>query len=304
MFTFYMNLNKKMSQSAKNKFHGHPPKTKETINNKPVKALSKKKEKTKIQVGDVVFGSDDLAVIAGPCSVESEEQLLDCAVILKKLGIKIMRASLFKPRTSPYSFQGLGLAGISILDKVKLETGILIESEIMNINNLDIMVEHVDILRIGSRNMQNFDLLKEVGRVDKPVILKRGFSSTIEELILAAEYILLGGNEKVILCESGIRTFETAYRNTLDLAAIDILKRETCLPVIVDPSHAAGCRQLVFPLSRAAVAAGTDGLLIEFHPNPENALSDGLQALYPEQLKRLLQEISVIKNNLMIQEQY
>ncbi len=269
------------------------------LDNKYYKVLDRENGRRKIQVGDEVFGSNNLVLIAGPCAVESEEQLMDTATILKKLNIKIMRACLFKPRTSPYSFQGLGLAGIEILQKVKQRTGILLESEVMNAKHLEILAEHVDILRIGSRNMQNYDLLKEISSVKKPVILKRGFSSTLREFILAAEYILVGGNDDVILCERGIRTFETAYRNTLDLAAVDILRRETCLPVIVDPSHAAGYRELVLPLSRAAVAAGTDGLIIEIHPNPEKALSDGAQALYPHQMEKLLKEIFAIKNSLI-----
>ncbi len=271
------------------------------LDNKYYKVLDRENGRRKIQVGDEVFGSNNLVLIAGPCAVESEEQLMDTATILKKLNIKIMRACLFKPRTSPYSFQGLGLAGIEILQKVKQRTGILLESEVMNAKHLEILAEHVDILRIGSRNMQNYDLLKEISSVKKPVILKRGFSSTLREFILAAEYILVGGNDDVILCERGIRTFETAYRNTLDLAAVDILRRETCLPVIVDPSHAAGYRELVLPLSRAAVAAGTDGLIIEIHPNPEKALSDGAQALYPHQMEKLLKEIFAIKNSLIDQ---
>jgi len=269
------------------------------LDNKYYKVLDRENGRRKIQVGDEVFGGNNLVLIAGPCAVESEEQLMDTATILKKLNIKIMRACLFKPRTSPYSFQGLGLAGIEILQKVKQRTGILLESEVMNAKHLEILAEHVDILRIGSRNMQNYDLLKEISSVKKPVILKRGFSSTLREFVLAAEYILVGGNDDVILCERGIRTFETAYRNTLDLAAVDILRRETCLPVIVDPSHAAGYRELVLPLSRAAVAAGTDGLIIEIHPNPEKALSDGAQALYPHQMEKLLKEIFAIKNSLI-----
>ncbi|MBC8180184.1 3-deoxy-7-phosphoheptulonate synthase [candidate division KSB1 bacterium] len=252
-------------------------------------------EKKHIQVADVIFGGDELAMIVGPCAVENEQQLMAIANKLKKLGIRIIRASLFKPRTSPHSFQGLGLDGIPILRQVKQETGLLIESEIMDVRKLDILCDHVDILRVGTRNMQNYDLLKEIGKIDKPVILKRGFCSTIKEFICAAEYIFAGGNDKVIFCERGIRTFETAYRFTLDLAAVDILKRETPFPVIVDPSHAAGKRELVLPLCRAAVAAGADGLMIEMHPNPEKALSDGSQSMYPHQMKSLLDEVYAIK---------
>lgn len=260
--------------------------------------LYNKGQRRKIQIGDVIFGGDELAMIAGPCAVETEAQLMEAAIFLKKLGINIMRSSLFKPRTSPYSFQGLGLAGLDILKNVKQETGILLESEIVDIRNVEILAEYVDMLRIGTRNMQNFELLKEVGKINKPIILKRGFSSTIYEFIHSAEYILMGGNKNVILCERGIRTFETAYRNTLDLAAIEILKKETDLPVIVDPSHAAGDRSLVPALSKAAVAAGADGLIIEMHPDPEKALSDGPQSLYPSQMEKLHREILAIKKTM------
>jgi 3-deoxy-7-phosphoheptulonate synthase len=296
-----MGINEKIPKFNRPTLIGSSWKTEGILDNKYYKVLDRENGRRKIQVGDEVFGSNNLVLIAGPCAVESEEQLMDTATILKKLNIKIMRACLFKPRTSPYSFQGLGLAGIEILQKVKQRTGILLESEVMNAKHLEVLAEHVDILRIGSRNMQNYDLLKEISSVKKPVILKRGFSSTLREFVLAAEYILVGGNDDVILCERGIRTFETAYRNTLDLAAVDILRRETCLPVIVDPSHAAGYRELVLPLSRAAVAAGTDGLIIEIHPNPEKALSDGAQALYPHQMEKLLKEIFAIKNSLIDQ---
>lgn len=296
-----MGINEKMPRFNRPALISSSWETEGILDNKYYKVLDRENGRRKIQVGDEVFGSNNLVLIAGPCAVESEEQLMDTAKILKKLNIKIMRACLFKPRTSPYSFQGLGLAGIEILQKVKQRTGILLESEVMNAKHLEILAEHVDILRIGSRNMQNYDLLKEISSIKKPVILKRGFSSTLREFVLAAEYILVGGNDDVILCERGIRTFETAYRNTLDLAAVDILRRETCLPVIVDPSHAAGYRELVLPLSRAAVAAGTDGLIIEIHPYPEKALSDGAQALYPHQMEKLLKEIFAIKNSLIDQ---
>ncbi len=255
-------------------------------------------EKKLIQVADVSFGGDELVMIVGPCAVEDEQQLMTIAQKIKSLGIRIIRASLFKPRTSPKSFQGLGLDGIPILRRVKQETDLLIESEIMDVRKLDILSEHVDILRVGTRNMQNYDLLKEIGKIDKPVILKRGFGSTIKEFICAAEYIFAGGNDKLVLCERGIRTFETAYRFTLDLAAVDILKRETPFPILVDPSHAAGNRELVFALSRAAVAAGADGLMIEMHPNPENALCDGSQSLYLHQIESLIDEVNAIKKTL------
>ena len=233
-------------------------------------------------------------MIAGPCSIESEEQIMESAEMLKKLNIKIMRASAFKPRTSPYDFQGLGIKGLKLLKKVKEKTGILTETEVMDVRDVAIAAEYVDVLRVGARNMQNYDLLKELGKINKPVILKRGMAATINEFIMAAEYILYHGNTDVILCERGIRTFETAYRNTLDVGAIAILKNLTHLPVIADPSHAAGNRDLVPPLSKAAVAAGADGLLIEAHPNPQKALSDAAQSLYPEQLAKLMEELRPI----------
>ena len=260
---------------------------------KPFKLASKEHhaQKTIVKVGDVSIGNGDVVMIAGPCSVESEEQIMESADMLKKLNIRIMRASAFKPRTSPYDFQGLGIKGLKLLKKVREKTGILVETEIMDVRDVPIAAEYVDVLRVGARNMQNFDLLKELGKINKPVILKRGMSATINECIMAAEYILYHGNTDVILCERGIRTFETAYRNTLDVGAIAILKNLTHLPVIADPSHAAGARELIAPLSKAAVAAGADGLLIEAHPHPEKALSDAAQSLYPEQLAKLMSEL-------------
>lgn len=263
---------------------------------KPYKLASKEHhaEQTVVKAGDVSFGNGDFVVIAGPCSIESEEQIMSVANKLKKLGIKIMRASAFKPRTNPYSFQGLGIEGLKLLKKVREETGLLVETEVMDVRDVPIAALYVDILRVGARNMQNFDLLKEMGKIDKPVIIKRGMSATIKEFIMAAEYILMNGNKNVILCERGIRTFETAYRNTLDLGAVAILKKETHLPIIVDPSHAAGNRDIVPALSKAAVAVGADGLLIEAHHNPEEALSDGAQSLTPDQLANLLKELKSI----------
>src|SRR3989338_8521382 len=251
---------------------------------KPYKLASKEhhRQKTIVNIDGVKLGNGDVVVMAGPCSIESEEQIMASAHAMKKLGVKIMRASAFKPRTSPYSFQGLGIEGLKLLKKVKQETGLIVETEVMDVRDVALAAQYVDMLRIGARNMQNFDLLKEVGKVDKPVILKRGMSATIEEFLMAAEYIIFHGNKNVILCERGIRTFETAYRNTLDLGAVAVLQRATHLPVIVDPSHAAGVRELVAPLSKAAVACGADGLIIETHPNPEKALSDGKQSLTPE----------------------
>ena len=249
---------------------------------------------TIVKVGDVSIGNSDFIVIAGPCSVESESQIMEAAEMLKKLGVKIMRASAFKPRTSPYDFQGLGIEGLKLLKKVRAKTGLLVETEVMDVRDVPIAAEYVDLLRVGARNMQNYDLLKELGKVKKPVILKRGISATINEFIMAAEYLLYHGNKNVIFCERGIRTFENSYRNTLGLGAVALLKKLTHLPVIVDPSHAAGNRELIPPLSRAAVAAGADGLLVEAHPNPEKALSDAAQSLYPEQLDELLKGLKPV----------
>ena len=263
---------------------------------KPFKLASKEHhtQKTIIKIGDVTVGSKDFVVIAGPCSVESEKQIMESARLMKENGIKIMRASAFKPRTSPYAFQGMGIEGLKLLKKAREKTGVLVETEVMDVRDVAIAAEHVDVLRIGARNMQNFDLLKEVGKVNKPVILKRGMAATINEFLMAAEYILMNGNKNVILCERGIRTFETAYRNTLDLAAVAVLQKETHLPIIVDPSHAAGRRDLIIPLCKASVAIGADGLIVEVHQNPEEALSDGEQSLYPEQLTQLLKELKPI----------
>ncbi len=260
---------------------------------KPFKLASREHHShtTVIKVGDVSIGNGEVVVIAGPCSVESEEQIMESAKMLQKMGIKIMRASAFKPRTSPYDFQGLGIKGLKLLRKVKEQAGMIVETEVMDVRDVPIAAEYVDVLRVGARNMQNFDLLKELGKIRKPVILKRGMAATINEFVMAAEYILFHGNKNVILCERGIRTFETAYRSTLDVGAVAILKNMTHLPVIVDPSHAAGNRELVAPLSKAAVAAGADGLIIEAHPHPEKALSDAGQSLYPEQLQKLLNEL-------------
>ncbi|MBU0757840.1 MAG: 3-deoxy-7-phosphoheptulonate synthase [Nanoarchaeota archaeon] len=263
---------------------------------KPYKLASReyKPDNTIVKVGDVEIGGKDFVIVAGPCSIESESQIMEIALFLKKVGIKILRASAFKPRTSPYSFQGMGLKGLKLLKQVKERTGLLVETEVMDVRDVKISAEYVDMLRIGARNMQNFDLLKEVGKVNIPVILKRGMNATISEFIMAAEYILSRGNKDVILCERGIRTFETAYRNTLDISAVPTLKKATHLPVMVDPSHSSGKRGLILPLSRASIAAGADGLMIEVHPNPEQALSDGEQSLYPEQFSKILEELKPI----------
>lgn len=263
---------------------------------KPYKLASNEHhpQQTVIKVGDVSIGDGSFTVIAGPDSVESEDQIIESARLMKKNGIKIMRASAFKPRTSPYSFQGLGLEGLKLLKKARDKVGILVETEVMDVRDVPIAAEYADILRVGARNMQNFDLLKELGKINKPVILKRGMAATIKEFLMAAEYIMLNGNNKVILCERGIRTFETAYRNTLDLEAVVILKNETHLPIIVDPSHAAGNRDIILPLCRAIAAVCADGLLVEAHPNPEKALCDGEQSLYPKQLTQMLKEVRAV----------
>ncbi len=234
------------------------------------------------------FGGNRVLVIAGPCSVESEEQILALAEKVKAAGATALRGGAFKPRTSPYAFQGLRAEGLLFLKRAREKTGLPIVSEITNPSYLDMFVEYVDIIQVGARNMQNFELLKELGRTTKPILLKRGFSNTVEELLMSAEYIMSGGNEKVILCERGIRTFETATRNTLDLSAVPLLKRLSHLPVVVDPSHASGLAWMVEPLSKAAVAVGVDGLEIEVHNDPKHALSDGPQSLTPEAFATLM----------------
>ncbi|CAI8022203.1 Phospho-2-dehydro-3-deoxyheptonate aldolase [Geodia barretti] len=259
---------------------------------KPYKLANKthRKSNTQIPIGSQQLGSEDLVIFGGPCALESEEQGLASALMLRDLGLEIMRASAFKPRSSPYSFQGLGVDGLHILKRIRERTGVLVETEVMDVRDVETAAELVDVIRIGARNMQNFDLLKEAGLVQTPVILKRGMANTIREFLLATEYILQG-NPNVILCERGIRSFETAYRNTLDVGAIAVLKQETHLPVIADPSHSAGNKTLVPALSLAAVAAGADGLLIEVHPDPSVALSDGDQSLYPHQFMNLMGDL-------------
>jgi len=239
---------------------------------------------TVVQVGDFVgasFGGRELAVIAGPCSVEGKDMLRTTALAVRSAGARLLRGGAFKPRTSPYAFQGLGRAALRMLADVRAETGLPVVTEVMDPRQVETVAEHADVLQIGARNMQNFSLLSEVGRVQRPVLLKRGLSATLKELVMAAEYIMAEGNRDVILCERGIRTFETATRNTLDVSAIPVLKADTHLPVIVDPSHAGGRASLVMPLAFAAIAAGADGLIVEVHPNPEQAMSDGDQSLTP-----------------------
>ncbi|HHW03702.1 MAG TPA: 3-deoxy-7-phosphoheptulonate synthase [Thermoanaerobacterales bacterium] len=248
-------------------------------------------EPSVIKVKDVEIGGNEVILMAGPCAVESREQLLETAEIVKKAGARILRGGAFKPRTSPYSFQGLGEKGLEILAEAREKTGLPVITEVVGTDTVDVVAEYADILQIGARNMQNFPLLKAVGRLDKPVMLKRGLSATIEEWLNAAEYIMNEGNFNVILCERGIRTFENMTRNTLDLSSVPIVKHLSHLPVIVDPSHAAGNWRWVMPLARGAVAVGADGLMIEVHPNPKEALSDGPQSLNPENLAILSREL-------------
>ncbi len=251
-------------------------------------------EESIVDVSGVKVGGGSLALIAGPCSVESYEQVLEIANAAKASGANILRGGAFKPRTSPYSFQGMGTDGLDILCKVREMTGLPIVTELMSPEHLDLFNEKVDLIQIGARNMQNFDLLKQLGRLNRPILLKRGLNATYEEWIMAAEYIMASGNENVILCERGIRTFESYTRNTLDLQSIPVLRKLTHLPVIVDPSHAGGKWWLVEPMAKASVAAGADGLMIEVHNNPECALCDGAQSLKPQKYDVLLKEIRQI----------
>lgn len=251
-------------------------------------------EDSVIDVSGVKIGGRKIAVIAGPCSVENEAQIVGVAKSVKLAGASLLRGGAFKPRTSPYSFQGLKEEGLDLLKIARKETGLPIVTEIMSANMIERFVEDVDLIQVGARNMQNFELLKELGKTRKPILLKRGLSATIEEWIMAAEYIMAGGNDNVILCERGIRTFETYTRNTLDLSAIPAVKKLSHLPVIVDPSHASGMWWMVEPMAKAAIAAGADGLIIEVHNDPEHALCDGAQSLKPERFARLMGELSGI----------
>src|SRR5438105_3779347 len=242
----------------------------------------------------VKIGGDEVIVVAGPCSVESRDQLFTVAEQVSKAGARALRGGAFKPRTSPYSFQGLGLEALKLLREAGDKFGLLVISEVMEISQIELMLSYVDIFQVGARNMQNFNLLRELGKVRKPVLLKRGIAATLEELLLSAEYIMAGGNYEVILCERGIRTFETYTRNTLDISAIPIIKKLSHLPMTADPSHGTGRRDKVAPMARAAVAAGCDALLIEVHHDPERALSDGAQSLFPEQFEQLMGELRMI----------
>jgi 3-deoxy-7-phosphoheptulonate synthase len=262
----------------------------------PYKLASRtfKPDNTVVTVGDVRIGGDEVIVMAGPCSAESEKQVRVTAAAVRRAGAKIFRGGAFKPRSSPYSFLGLGEEGLQLLRQACNTEGMALVSEVMDASQIEVMNKYVDIFQVGARNMQNFTLLRELGHVRKPVLLKRGISATIEEWLLSAEYVLSGGNTDVILCERGIRTFETATRNTLDIAAIPIVQKLSHLPVIVDPSHAIGRRDKVAPVARAAIAAGADGLLIEVHCDPDHALSDGAQSMFPSQFDRLMAELRII----------
>jgi len=259
----------------------------------PYKFVSRefRSENTVIRINGASFGGDEFTVIAGPCSVESEEQVMKAAETVAAAGGKLLRGGAFKPRTSPYDFQGLQEDGLQILRKAKEATGLAIVTEVMSDRNVPLVASYADVLQIGARNMQNFALLKELGKCGRPILLKRGMSSTIKELLMSAEYIVAHGNPDVILCERGIRTFETATRNTCDLAAIAVLKELSHLPVVLDPSHAAGIRSIVPPLARAGVAIGADGIIVEVHPEPEKAWSDGKQSLYLDQFRQMMEDL-------------
>ena len=261
----------------------------------PFKSANRKfhPEDTVIEAGNAKIGAGNFAIIAGPCSVESEEQILEVANKVKASGATMLRGGAFKPRTSPYDFQGMKAEGLELLLEAKKATGLPIVTEIMNANHLPLF-EDVDVIQVGARNMQNFELLKELGKTKKTILLKRGLANTLKELLMSAEYIMAGGNENVILCERGIRTFETYTRNTLDLSAVPMLRELTHLPIVVDPSHATGIARLVEPMALAAVAAGADGLMIEVHNNPQKALCDGAQSLTPEQFDRVAKKIKKV----------
>lgn len=259
-------------------------------------ARETKHETTLIQCNGASIGSNAVSVIAGPCAVENEEQMEEISKAMSKAGVKIMRGGAFKPRTAPYSFQGLGRTGVDMLEKAAKRHKLGTISEVMDVRDVDYMSRHIDILQIGARNMQNFDLLKEVGKSGKPVLLKRGMSATIKEFLLAAEYILLHGNQNVILCERGIRTFEDETRNTLCIATVPIIKELSHLPIVVDPSHGTGKPSLVGPMAKAAIAAGADGVLIDVHPNPETALCDADQAIRIDEFEKMMEEMAKVAN--------
>ncbi len=262
----------------------------------PYKLASRtfKPESTVVSIGDVRIGGDEVIVIAGPCSAETEEQVEAAAAVLAKAGAKMLRGGAFKPRSSPYSFQGLGEEGLRILRAAADRRRLKLVSEVMDVSQIELVARYADMLQVGARNMQNFTLLRELGKTRTPVLLKRGISATVEEWLLSAEYVLSGGNTDVVLCERGIRTFERHTRNTLDISAVPVVHKLSHLPIIVDPSHGVGLRDKVAPMARAAVAAGADALIIEVHPDPDHALSDGAQSLFPEQFERLMAELRII----------
>ncbi len=254
-----------------------------------------REEDTQIRVRDLVIGGPEIVLMAGPCAVEGEEQVRTAARAVRDAGARVLRGGAYKPRTSPYSFQGLGVTGLKILREAADETGLAVVSEIMDVSQLEVMLDYVDILQVGARNVQNFTLLQALGQIDRPVLLKRGMSSTIDEWLMAAEYIISGGNPNVIVCERGIRAFGGSYtRNILDLSAVPVVKELSHLPVVIDPSHAVGVRNKVIPMARAAIAAGCDGLLVEVHPNPQAALCDGPQSLHLEEFAALADQIRAI----------
>ena len=263
----------------------------------PYKQVSRewKEEQTVVQLpGGIAIGGHDVVVIAGPCSVESEKQIVAAAQAVRSAGASMLRGGAFKPRTSPYSFQGLGEKGLKLLAKARDETGLLVVTEAMDPDGVDLVAEYADVIQIGARNMQNFSLLRRAGRSGKPVLLKRGIAATITELLLSAEYLLAEGNHDVILCERGVRGFDSATRNVFDITAIPLVRSLSHLPIVADPSHATGRRELVIPMARAAAAAGADGVMVEVHPKPEEALSDGMQSLDAEQFEQLMREIRAI----------
>jgi len=262
----------------------------------PYKLASRqfKPDNTEVRIGDIIIGSREVVIAAGPCSVENRDQIEEIAGRVAGSGAKILRGGAFKPRTSPYSFQGLGEQGLKLMREAADKHGLAVVSEVMDASQIDIMLDYVDILQVGARNMQNFTLLRRLSKVDRPVLIKRGLSATIEELLMSAEYIISGGNRQVILCERGIRTFETYTRNTMDICAIPIVHKLSHLPILADPSHGTGIRDKVLPMGRAAIAAGADGLIVEVHHDPNHALSDGAQSLLPEQFDKLMHELEII----------
>ncbi len=257
-----------------------------------------KSENTVIEIQDVRIGGNDVVVMAGPCSVENNEQIFEIAKCVKEAGAKILRGGAFKPRTSPYSFQGLGEEGLKYMRRAADKYGLLVVTEVMDFTQINLVAKYADIFQVGARNMQNYNMLKEIGKAKTPVLLKRGMANTIEELLMSAEYIMSEGNHQIILCERGIRSFEDYTRFTMDISAIPVVKKLSHLPMIADPSHGTGRRDKVIPMARAAVAAGADGILVEVHNNPEVALSDGAQSLYPDQFFKLMEELKVIVNAL------